>query len=112
MTKAEIVNRISEVTGMSRKDSIVGLELFLSSIKDALREGEKVSLVGFGTFYVKEKKARNGRNPRTGEKIQIPPKLIATFKPGKSFRELINDGESFDEEEEDHEMESDLPDHG
>jgi DNA-binding protein HU-beta len=92
MTKAEIINKVSQETGMSRKDSIVALEIFLESIKDALREGEKVSLVGFGTFFIKNKNARNGRNPRTGEKIRIPPKQIATFKPGKAFRQLVNDG--------------------
>ncbi len=96
MTKAEIVNRVAHNTGMSRKDAICALEIFLGSIKDGLKQGEKISLVGFGTFYVKHKKARNGRNPRTGDRIQIPPKLIATFKPGKSFRQLINDGEDYD----------------
>jgi DNA-binding protein HU-beta len=92
MTKAEIINKVSQETGMNRKDAIVALEIFLDSVKETLREGEKVSLVGFGTFYVKEKNARNGRNPRTGEKIRIPPKHIATFKPGKAFRQLVNDG--------------------
>jgi DNA-binding protein HU-beta len=92
MTKAEIVNRVAQMTGMSRKDTIEALEILLGSIKVALKDGEKISLVGFGTFFVKEKKARHGRNPRTGERIQIPPKYIATFKPGKAFRELINDG--------------------
>jgi DNA-binding protein HU-beta len=92
MTKAEIINKVSQDTGMSRKDSIIALEIFLESIKDALRAGEKVSLVGFGTFFIKHKNARNGRNPRTGDKIRIPPKQIATFKPGKAFRQIINDG--------------------
>lgn len=99
MTKAEIVNRVANKTGMSRKDAVEALEIFLGSIKDALKDGEKVSLVGFGTFYIKEKKARNGRNPRTGEKIQIPPKQIATFKPGKAFRLLVNDGLDHGEED-------------
>ena len=62
MTKAEIINRVAERTGMSRKDAIVALEIFLGSIKDALKRGEKISLVGFGTFYLKQKRARNGRN--------------------------------------------------
>lgn len=105
MTKNEIINRVSEHTGMSRKDAIVALEIFLSSIKDALKDGDKISLVGFGTFYVKQKRARNGRNPRTGEKIQIPPKQIATFKPGKAFRLLVNDGVDMGEEDEDGEDE-------
>jgi DNA-binding protein HU-beta len=56
MTKAEIINKVSESTGMSRKDAIVALEIFLSSIKEGLKSGEKVSLVGFGTFYVKHKR--------------------------------------------------------
>ena len=92
MTKAVIVNKVAQATGMSRKDSIEAVEIFLNAIKEALRRGEKVSLVGFGTFYVKEKNARNGRNPRIGEKIKIPPKAIATFKPGKAFRIQVNDG--------------------
>lgn len=101
MTKAEIINRVAERTGMSRKDAIVALEIFLGSIKDALKRGEKISLVGFGTFYLKQKRARNGRNPRTGDKIQIPPKAIATFKPGKAFRLLINDGIDLGEDDDD-----------
>ena len=92
MTKAVIINKVAQATGMSRKDSILALEIFLSSIKEALKKGDKISLVGFGTFYVKEKRSRNGRNPRTGDRIKIPPKKIATFKPGKSFRLLVNDG--------------------
>ncbi|HOE96860.1 MAG TPA: HU family DNA-binding protein [Candidatus Sumerlaeota bacterium] len=92
MTKAVIINKVAQATGMSRKDSIAAVEIFLSSIKDALKDGRKVSLVGFGTFYVKEKNARNGRNPRTGQKIKIPSKSIATFKPGKAFRLQVNDG--------------------
>lgn len=90
MTKAEIANALANKTGMSRKDSINAVETFLECIKDALKEGEKVSLVGFGTFYVKHKDARMGRNPRTGEQIQIPAKNIASFKPGKGFREMVN----------------------
>lgn len=90
MTKAEIVNQVAERTGMSRKDAMQAVELFLDSIKTGLKNGEKISLVGFGTFFLKEKKARNGRNPRTGQRISIPAKKIATFKPGKAFRQLVN----------------------
>ena len=100
MTKAEIVNMVARQTGMSRKDTVVAVEIFLSSIKESLKKGEKISLVGFGTFYVKSKNARNGRNPRTGRRIQIPSKSIATFKPGKAFRNLIN-GESGDGDDDD-----------
>ena len=90
MTKAEVANKVIEKTGLSRKQSTIAVEAFLASIKDALHRGEKVSLVGFGTFIVKQKNARNGRNPRTGEKIHIPEKKTAYFKPGKAFRETVN----------------------
>lgn len=105
MTKSVIVNKVAQATGMSRKDSLLALEIFLASIKDGLKDGDKVSLVGFGTFYVKEKKSRNGRNPRTGDRIMIPSKKIATFKPGKSFRLQVNDGMDYGggEDEEDDE---------
>ncbi|MFC1601518.1 HU family DNA-binding protein [Candidatus Sumerlaeota bacterium] len=90
MTKAEVAGAVARRTGMSRKDSIDAVEVLLECIKGALKEGEKVSLVGFGTFYVKDKNARQGRNPKTGERIQIPAKRMASFKPGKSFREIVS----------------------
>ncbi len=89
MTKAEVVDLVSQRTGISRQQAYEAVELFLDSVKDALKEGEKVSLVGFGTFLVKAKNARNGRNPRTGEQIDIPAKKVPIFKPGKSFREAV-----------------------
>lgn len=90
MTKSVVAAKIAAKTGMSRKDTMDAIEIFLESIKDALKNGQKVSLVGFGTFSVKHKNARNGRNPRTGDHIHIPEKVVATFKPGKSFREMVN----------------------
>lgn len=93
MTKAEVANLLMDKTGLGRQESYDAVEIFLTCIKDALREGDKVSLVGFGTFQVKPKNARNGRNPRTGEQIQIDQKKVVVFKPGKSFREAVNDVE-------------------
>ena len=90
MTKADVINALANNTGMARKEAAEAVNLFLETVRDALERGEKVSLVGFGTFYVKEKNARQGRNPRTGERIQIPPKRVATFKPGRSFRQLVS----------------------
>lgn len=90
MTKAEVVRRLIETTGLPRKEAIQAVEIFLDCVKDGLREGQKVSLVGFGTFLVKTRNARNGRNPRTGTMIQIPEKSVAIFKPGKAFRESVN----------------------
>ena len=96
MTKSVVAAKVAQQTGLNRKDTMEAFEVFIECIKGALKEEEKVSLVGFGTFYVKVKNARNGRNPRTGERIQIPRKVVATFKPGKSFRELVNRGLSTD----------------
>jgi DNA-binding protein HU-beta len=91
MTKAVVAAKVAEKTGMSRKDTTEAIEIFLESIKQALKQDRKVSLVGFGTFFMKQKNARNGRNPRTGERIYIPPKNVATFKPGKAFRQMVDE---------------------
>lgn len=94
MTKAEVANLLMEKTGLGRQESYDAVETFLDCVKIALKTGEKVSLVGFGTFQVKSKNARNGRNPRTGEQIYIDEKKVVIFKPGKSFRESVNGGSS------------------
>ncbi len=91
MTKLEVATMLRDRTGISQKQAMEAVELFLESIKESLKDGDKVSLVGFGTFYLKTKDARNGRNPRTGEQIKIPAKSVVAFKPGKEFRELVND---------------------
>ncbi len=87
MTKAEVVERVGQQTGISRQQAYDAVEIFLESIREAIQRGEKVSLVGFGAFFVKEKNARRGRNPRTGQNISIPRKYVPIFKPGKAFRE-------------------------
>jgi DNA-binding protein HU-beta len=89
MTKLEVATLVREKTGISQKQAVEVVELFLESIKSALKNGEKVSLVGFGTFYLKTKDPRSGRNPRTGQKIQIPAKSVVAFKPGKEFRDQV-----------------------
>lgn len=94
MTKLEVTTELRERTGISQKQAVDAVELFLGSIKEALKNGEKVSLVGFGTFFLKTKGERNGRNPRTGDKIRIPAKAIVSFKPGKEFRDLVNGEEN------------------
>ncbi len=90
MTKAEVANLLMEKTGLPRAEAYQAVEVFLDCVKEALTRGEKVSLVGFGTFLVKNKNSRNGRNPRTGEQISIPEKKVVVFKPGKSFRDVVN----------------------
>ena len=89
MTKLEVATLVREKTGISQKQAVEVVEMFLESIKSALKNGEKVSLVGFGTFYLKTKDPRSGRNPRTGQKIQIPAKSVVAFKPGKEFRDQV-----------------------
>lgn len=91
MTKAEVAAKVAEKVGLSHRQSVDAVETFLSSIKDALVNGDRVSLVGFGAFYIKKRDARNGRNPRTGNNIFIPEKRVATFKPGKALREMVKD---------------------
>ena len=89
MTKAEVAAKLASKIGISNRQSVEAVEVFLECVKNALKEGDRVSLVGFGTFYIKERDARNGRNPRTGDSIAIPRKRVATFKPGKALREAV-----------------------
>ena len=81
MTKAEVAAKLAAKIGLSHKQSVEAIEVVLQAIKGSLGQGEKVSLVGFGTFYIKGRNARNGRNPRTGQAIHIPRKFVPTFKP-------------------------------
>jgi DNA-binding protein HU-beta len=94
MTKFEVATVLRQRTGLTQKQALEMVEIFLASVKDALRKGKKVSLVGFGTFSFKTKPARPARNPRTGEPIQVPEKSVVIFKPGKEFRELVEGASS------------------
>ncbi|ADU50228.1 bacterial nucleoid protein Hbs [Thermaerobacter marianensis DSM 12885] len=89
MNKPELVNAIAEKTGLNRKDSEKAVNAFVESISEALAKGEKVSLVGFGTFEVRTRQARTGRNPRTGQTLTIPAAKVPAFKPGKQLREVV-----------------------
>jgi len=89
MTKAELVAKIAEKTGLSKKDAESALNAFMDSVKEALAAGEKVSLVGFGTFEVVERAERKGRNPQTGEEITIPASKAPKFRPGKGLKDAV-----------------------
>ena len=89
MTKAEVAAKLTSKIGLSSKQSVEAVEIFLECVKSALKQGDRVSLVGFGTFFVKAKDARSGRNPRTGKNIDIPDKRVAVFKPGRELRDLV-----------------------
>ena len=89
MTKAELIARAAEKAGVSKKQADRCLKAFIEVITDALQKGEKIAIPGFGIFQVKERAARKGRNPRTGEIITIPARKVVHFKPAKQLRELI-----------------------
>lgn len=90
MNKADLVNSISEKTGLSKVKSNEVLDAFVESVTESLKSGEKVTLVNFGTFNTSERGARRGRNPKTGETIEIPAKRVARFKVGTGLSKNIN----------------------
>lgn len=90
MTKADIVESISEETEMSKKDSNIVVNLIIDNISNALAEGDKVELRGFGSFKVKDRKARKARNPRTGESVDVPAKLVPYFKPSRELKSKVD----------------------
>lgn len=90
MNKADLVNSISEKTGLSKSKTNEVVDAFVASVTESLRKGEKVTLVNFGTFNTSERDARKGRNPKTGESIEIPAKRVARFKVGTGLSKNIN----------------------
>ncbi len=89
MNKAELVGEVADRTGLTKKTSREAVDAVISAITDSLSREERVTLVGFGTFGVRQRKARTGRNPQTGATIQIPAKEVPKFKAGKSLREAV-----------------------
>ena len=89
MKKADLVSKIANDNGITKAQAEKVVDGFVSAVSDALSEGEKVTLVGFGTFSVGERSQREGRNPRTGEKIQIAASKIVKFKPGKGLSDQV-----------------------
>ena len=92
MTKAELVEDVAKATELTKKESERLVELVFESIVETLNQGEKIELRGFGSFRVRERGARRGRNPKTGDPVNIPAKRVPYFKPGKELKELINEG--------------------
>lgn len=89
MTKADLVSKIAGDGGVTKAQAEKAVDGFVAAVSDALSSGEKVTLVGFGTFSVGERSEREGRNPRTGDKITIPASKVVKFKPGKSLSEKV-----------------------
>ncbi|HOV89571.1 MAG TPA: HU family DNA-binding protein [Syntrophorhabdaceae bacterium] len=89
MTKAELITQMAEKSGLTKAAVTKALEAFLESVKKAMEKGDKVTLVGFGTFSVSKRKARKGRNPRTGKEINIAAKNVPKFTPGKALKDAV-----------------------
>ena len=90
MNKTELVAAIAEKTDLSKADSERALKAFIETVEKALKKGDKVQLVGFGTFEVKKTAARTGHNPRTGEKLKIKASKTPKFKAGKAFKDALS----------------------
>ena len=90
MTKAELIEEVSVETDISKKHAEAVVDTVIHSIVTALRNGEKVELRGFGSFRLRERRGRIGRNPKSGEKVKVPPKKIPYFKPGRDLKDRIN----------------------
>ncbi len=90
MTKADLVDEVSRATELSRKDSEVIVEALFDSVVKALKNSDKLEVRGFGSFRIRKRKARQGRNPKTGERVDVPEKKVPYFKPSKELKDLIN----------------------
>ena len=90
MSKADFVNAIAEKTGFSKKDAALAVSAFEEVITETLKAGDSVTLTGFGKFEAVRKAAREGKNPMTGEKINIPAKVAPKFRPGKGLKDALN----------------------
>jgi DNA-binding protein HU-beta len=89
MNKPELVKAIAEKAGLKKKEAEAALAAFLEVTEEALKKGDKVTLIGFGTFATRKRAKRTGVNPRTGKKIKIPAKTVPYFKPGKKLKEAV-----------------------
>lgn len=90
MTKADLISAVAEESGLKKNDAEKAVNAFISAVTAALQQGDKLSLVGFGTFSTATRAARKGQNPQTGKKINIPAATLPKFKPGKSLKDAVN----------------------
>jgi len=93
MTKADLIDEVSRLAELTRKDSEVIVETIFDSIVRSLRVGDKIEIRGFGSFRTRQRKPRVGRNPKTGDRVEVPAKKIPFFKPSKELKDLVNHGE-------------------
>ena len=90
MTKAELIANVAKKAELTQKDTEAAVNAFFSTVQESLAAGENVQVIGFGTFEVRERAARVGRNPQTGEEIQIAAAKVPAFKPGKALKDAVN----------------------
>ncbi|MFB5662850.1 HU family DNA-binding protein [Alteribacillus sp. HJP-4] len=90
MNKTDLINKVAEKTELSKKDSEAAINATLESIEESLKSGDKVQLIGFGNFEIRERAEREGRNPQTGETMKIPASKVPAFKPGKNLKNAVN----------------------
>ena len=90
VTKADLVEEVIRITELPRKESEIVVETIFESIIQALQTGEKIEIRGFGSFRTRQRRGRTGRNPKTGAKVEVPPKRIPFFKPSKELKDFVN----------------------
>ena len=94
MTKADLVEQVTALGDLTRRDSEVIVETIFDSVIGALQSGDKIEIRGFGSFRIRQRNARTGRNPKTGAKVEVPAKRVPYFKPSKELRQMINPHEA------------------
>ena len=90
MNKSELIDAVADAADMTKADATKAIDAFVNVVGDTLKEGDQITLVGFGTFLVRHREARSGRNPRTGETIQIKASKMPKFKAGKALKDAVN----------------------
>lgn len=90
MNKSELIDAVADAAGLTKADSTRALDAMVSAVSDAMAKGEQVSILGFGTFLVRHRNARTGRNPQTGAEIEIKAANVPAFKPGKALKDAVN----------------------
>jgi integration host factor subunit beta len=90
MTKADLIEEVARITDVTRRDSEVIVETIFDSIVHSLRAGDKIEIRGFGSFRTRQRNSRVGRNPKTGDRVEVPAKKIPFFKPSKELKDLVN----------------------
>jgi len=91
MNKTDLVNAVAEASDLSKKDAGKAVDAVFETVMDTLKSGEKVQIIGFGNFEVRDRAARKGRNPQTGEEIQIPASKVPAFRAGKALRDAVKE---------------------